>query len=301
MEEFDVIIIGGSVAGLTASIFCCRKKLKTLIVTKDIGGQAKHALQIENYPGFKKISGIELMKKFFDQAMNAGAKIFFDEIIEIKEKNGKFFVKGLKSSYVGKALILAFGKTSKKLNLKNEKKFFGRGISYCIVCDGPLFSNKVVAIFGDPKFALNSALCLSKIAKKVYLISEGKIPEIRNVERIENSKIKEIKGEEKLSSIVVENLKTKEVRELKIDGLFVELGYEFKTDFIKNFVKLDKNGQIVVNERCETFYPKGKKVRKGVFAAGDVTNLPKQIIIAAGSGAIAALQTYNYLNLSLQI
>ncbi len=312
MELYDTIIIGGSSAGLSSAIYACRRNLKTLVITKEIGGQAAESPKIENYPGFLEISGRELIERFQEQALKAGAQIIFDEVKSVEEivKADKieFLVKtSSEREFFSKSLILAFGKTPKKLEVKNEEKFLGKGISYCAICDGPLFKNKIVGVVGGGNSAFSTASYLSSIAKKVYLIHrreefrafEKSVEELKkreNVEFLLNCVVKEVRGDDTLRSLLIENLKTGEEMELRCDGLFVEIGSELKTDFVKHLVKTDEEGQIVVNLRCQTFYPNSDEIRPGIFAAGDVTNIPyKQVVVSAGTGAIAALEAYNYL------
>ncbi|MEM5834703.1 MAG: FAD-dependent oxidoreductase [Candidatus Aenigmatarchaeota archaeon] len=304
---YDVIIIGGAAAGLTAGIYAGRRKLKTLILTKDIGGQASLAFQVENYPGFLKISGFELMQKFYQQAINSGAEVIFEEVLEIKEKGKNYLVKTASKEYETKAVILAFGKTPRSLNVPGEKEFLGKGVSYCAVCDLPLFKGKTIAVIGGGNSALDAALNGSEIASKVYLIHRRKefrgfeelvekVKEKKNVEFVLDSVVKEIKGEKFVEAIIVKNVLTEEEREIKVDGVFVEIGFETKIDFVRELVKIDQNNQIVVNKKCETFYPNSDKIRPGIFAAGDLTDNPfKQIITSAAEGAKAALQAYNYI------
>jgi len=310
-EVYDVIIVGGSSAGLSAAIYCGRRNLKVLVITKEVGGQAAEAPKIENYPGFLEVSGSELIKRFYEQALKSGAEIVLDEVKSVEEiitsEKREFLVKTEKREFYSRSLILAFGKTPRKLEAKGEEKFLGKGVSYCAICDGPLFKGKVVAVVGGGNSALNSSLYLSSIAKKVYLIHrreefrafESVVEEVKRKENVEfllNCIVKEVRGDNFLKSIIVENLKTGEEMEVECDGLFIEIGSELKTDFIKHLVKTDENGQIVVNLRCQTFYPNTDDIRPGIFAAGDVTNVPyKQIVISAGMGAIAGLEAYNYL------
>ncbi len=304
---FDVIIIGGGASGLSASIYACRRNLKTLVLTKNLGGQASNIPDIENYPGFEKSTGFELMQKFEKQASSFGADIRYEEAKEIKQKGKLFVIRSEKYEYEGKTLILAFGKTPINLNVSGEKEFKGKGISYCSICDGPLFKNKTVAVTGGGNSALNTILYLSEITKKVYAVHEAngfrafatlidKVKSIKNVECIFNSTISECKGDNFLRSIIIEDVNTKVKREIQLDGLFVELGSEVKVDLIKNFVKLNENNHIVINENCETFEPDNNRIKEGVFAAGDVTHLPfKQVVISAGEGAKAALQADTYI------
>lgn len=304
---YDVIIIGGGPAGLTAGIYASRRKMKTLIIAQDIGGQATLAWEVDNYPGFMKIKGSELMKNFYEQAKSSGCEFVLDKVVKISEDKNAYKVHTQEKEYETRTVIIACGKSPRELNVPGEEKFKGRGVSYCTICDGPLFKEKIVAVIGGGNSALDASIYLSKLAKKVYLIHrrdkfrgfEHLVDEVKkrkNVELVLDSVVEEIKGENVVNSIVVKNVKTGEKREIEVDGVFVEIGYEIKTDLIKDFVKLDEENQVVINEKCETFYPDGKK-RPGVFAAGDITNVPfKQIVIAASQGAIAALQAYNYLH-----
>jgi len=308
MEEFDVIIIGGASAGLTAGIYASRRKLKTLIVTKDIGGQTAPNPRVENYPGFKKIRGLKLMEKFEEQVKNFGVQIVLEEMIQIEEKDKKFLVKTNDNQYQSKSIILAFGKTPRNLDVPGEKEFQGKGISYCATCDIPLFRDKALAVIGGGNSALDAAIYGSSVAKKVYLIHRRdefrgfetaveQAKKKKNIEFVLNSVVVEFKGDKFLRSAIVKNVKTNETKELKIDGAFVEIGSEVKTDLIKHLVKLDENGHVIIDNRCQTFYPDKNDIRPGVFAAGDLTNTPfKQIVVSAGEGSKAALQAYNYLH-----
>ncbi len=304
---FDVIIIGGGASGLVASIYSCRRNLKTLVLTKDLGGQASSIPHIENYPGFEQTTGFELMQKFESQASKFGADIRYEEAKEIKEKGKTFVVKTEKYEYEGKTLVLAFGKTPISLNASGEREFKSKGVSYCSICDGPLFRNKTVAVAGGGNSALNTVLYLSEITKKVYVIHRGSefrafadvienVKKLKNVEFVFNSVVSECRGDNFLRSIIVEDVNTKEKREIQLDGVFVELGSEVKVDLVKDFVKLNENNHIMINENCETYKPNSNDIKEGVFAAGDVTHLPfKQVVISAGEGAKAALQADNYI------
>ena len=310
-RRYDVIIVGGGPAGLTAAIYTTRRELKTLVITMDIGGQALLAKNVTNYPGFLSISGVELMQKFYEQASKSGAEFKFEEVVKFEERseNGKryFVVKTKCAEYEAKALILAFGKTPRSLNCRGEKEFLGKGVSYCATCDMPLFAGKTVVVVGGGNSALEAALYGSEIAKKVYLVHrrrefrafEKTVDEAKSRENIEfvlDSVVEEIKGEQFVKSVVIKNVNTGETREIECDGVFIEIGSEVKKDVVEGFVKLDPAGQIVVTNSCETFYPNSDEIRKGVFAAGDVTSTPfKQIVVACGEGAKAALRAANYL------
>jgi len=304
---YDLVIIGGGPAGLTAGIYAGRRGMKTLIVTLDIGGQAATSPLIENYPGFLRIAGPELMSKFFEQAKKSGCEFLFQKVVKIEEKGGNYVIHTSTKTIEAKSLIIAYGRTPKRLGVEGEERLKGKGISYCTICDGPLFKDKVVAVVGGGNSALLAALYLSEIARKVYLIHRReefrgfeelveRVKKRENIEFLLKQVVKEIKGNGSVNSVLVEEVESGKRTEIKVDGVFVEIGYEIDVGLIKDFVKLNKKNEIVVNEKCETFYPDGKK-RSGVFAAGDITNIPfKQIITAAAQGAIAALQAYNYLH-----
>ncbi len=307
-ETWDTIIVGGAGAALTAAMYAARRKLKTLVIAKSIGGQAAMTDAIENYPGFMRIGGIPLMQKFLKQALKAGAQVIYEEAKGIKENGKEFEVETNVGQHKAKTVILSFGKTPRNLDVLGEKEFANKGVSYCSNCDMPLFSNKTIAVVGGGNSALDAAIYGSKVCKKVYLIHrrdqfrgfESLIDIVSNQKKIEtllNTTVKEIKGDATVKSIAVQNVNTNEEREITVDGVFVEVGSIVKTEFIKNLVKLDSSGQIIINNNCETYYPGSDKIRLGIFAAGDVTQTPfKQIIVSAGEGCKAALQAYNYLH-----
>jgi thioredoxin reductase (NADPH) len=308
MEKYDVIIIGGGPAGLTAGIYAARRNLKTLIITMMVGGQVLLSEKICNYPGFLSVSGMNFIKKVQKQAERAGAEIILDEVKEILPQGKEYLVKTPTKEFLAKAVILAFGKKPRKLNVPGEEKFIGKGVSYCATCDAPLYKDKIVAVVGGGNSALDAALLLSKYAKKVYLIHrrdefrgfESFVDEVKkkkNVEFLLSSVVVEIKGENLVKSILVKNLKTEEMKEIDVDGIFIEIGYDVDPSLVKDLVKLDEHNQIVVNQKCQTFYPDRDEIRPGIFAAGDATdNIFKQIVVAAGEGAKAALAAYNYIH-----
>lgn len=299
---YDVIIIGAGPAGLTAAIYTGRRAMKTLVISKDVGGQIAHAPSVENYPGFESISGVELVQKMLDQAQNNNnMEIVFDDVISVgKDSKSFFIIKTPNKDYKSKSLILAYGKTPKSLDVPGEKKFAGKGVSYCATCDMPVFKNKTVAVVGGGNSALDAAIYGSKIAKQVYLIHRRdefradeatieKARKIKNITFVLSSIVKEIKGDNFVKSIVVENVNSKQTKEIPLEGVFAEVGYEVKTEIVAHLVKLDDYKQIIINNRCETSHP-------GIFAAGDITNTPvKQAIVSAGDGAKAALAAYNFL------
>ena len=299
---YDVIIVGAGPAGLTAAIYSSRRNLKTLVLSKGLSDQVSETPHIENYPGFEKIEGYKLIQKFEEQVRDFGVEIIFEEVVKIKPKRNTFIVKTVtKKSYESKVLILAFGKIPRTLNIPGEEELTGKGVSYCATCDAPLYRNKIVAVIGGGNAALDATLLLSKIAKKVYLVHRrdefrgfeaeiDKVKKRKNVELVLSHIAVKFKGDKVLKSMIVKSKKTAKRKEIKVNGVFVEIGSVVKTDFVKDLVKLDKNGYIIVNNNCETS-------RSGIFAAGDVDNTPfKQIVVAAGEGAKAGLNAYNYLH-----
>ncbi|MDD4902399.1 MAG: FAD-dependent oxidoreductase [Patescibacteria group bacterium] len=300
---YDVIIIGGGAAAMSAAIYAARRQMKTLMVAKDLGGQMIWASMIENYPGYKSIPASELIEKFTEQVKDLGVEIKISEVKEIKKlAEENFEVATASEKFSAKTVIVAIGAAHRQLGVPGEKELGGRGVAYCANCDGPLFRNKTVAVVGGGNSALDSAGLLAKIASKVYLIHqfdtfqafealEKIVRATANIEIILQSKVEEIVGEKKVASIKVRNLADNSSREIAVDGIFVEIGFEVKTDLVAGLVKINEKKEIIVNEKYETSLP-------GMFAAGDCTNGPfKQIVISAGNGAIAALSAYNYIQI----
>ncbi|MBI4148352.1 thioredoxin-disulfide reductase [Candidatus Woesearchaeota archaeon] len=302
MTEYDVIIVGAGAAGLTAAIYACRKKLKTLVISADIGGQTNLTSHIENYPGVGAMPGPTLMQKFKENAESFGAEIRMGKVAKVDKEGSTYRVNIAENGELTcRALILCHGKVHKELGIPGESKFLGRGVSTCATCDAPLFRNKTAAVVGGGNSAVEATLELAAIAKKVYLlhrrdefradeISVQKMKDHANIELLRSHIPLEIKGEKLVKSVVVKNLKTNETTELPIDGLFVEIGYVVENDMVKHLVKLTPQGEIIIDDRNRTSDP-------GIFAAGDVTTVPyKQTVISAGEGAIAALEAYRHLS-----
>jgi thioredoxin-disulfide reductase len=298
---YDTIIIGGGPAGLTAAMYTCRKKMTTLVLTMDIGGQTNLTTHLENYPGYGGGPGVDLMKKFEEQAKNFGAEIKFAKVEKVKKEKEGFCVEvGEEEKFYAKTIILAYGKVPRSLNIPGEDKFMGKGVSTCVICDAPLFKDKTVAVIGGGNSAVDGAGELAGIAKKVYLVhrrdqfradeaSVEKVKKEENVELVLSNVPKEIKGDKFVESLIVENVNTKKRRELAVDGVFIEIGYIVDNSMIKDIVKVNRFNEIIINEKCQTSC-------RGIFAAGDVTTVPfKQTIIAAGDGAKAALQAHAFL------
>jgi len=298
LKKYDLIIIGSGIAGMTSAIYAARYGLKTLVLTENVGGLLNDAYPVENFPGFKSISGFELMKKIKEQVEGLGIEIKSEEVSDIL--TGKNFIVVGKNRYECTAVILATGSKRKKLGVKGEKEFSGKGVHYCAICDAMLYKNKVVAVVGGSESAAQAALLLSEYAKKVYIIYRreklraekiylDKIKKNNKIEIISNTNIIEIRGKDKVESVIFDN-PYKGSNEFKTDAVFIEVGSEPSTELAKKIgVNLNENNEIIVNEKMET------NVR-GIFAAGDVTNsVLKQAVVAAGSGAVAAFSAYKYI------
>ncbi|KKQ62217.1 MAG: Thioredoxin-disulfide reductase [Parcubacteria group bacterium GW2011_GWE2_38_18] len=297
---YDTIIIGAGPAGVAAGIYTSRREMKTLIISRDVGGQLTIAGEIENYPGFDSIGNIDLIKRFEDNIKAAGIELVLSEVKQVAKADGLFQVYTEKDMYTAKTIIIAMGLIPKRLAIPGEEKFMGKGVSYCANCDGPFFKGKIVTVIGGGNSALDAAEVLSKIAAKVYLVHrnqdfrgfEALVEQIKdrpNIEILLNSEVKEIIGENRVEKIMVNNRATNETRELEVNGLFIEIGRIASTDIFSELVKRDEWAQIVVDEKCNTSEP-------GIFGAGDVTQVEfKQITIATGQGTIAALTAYQYL------
>lgn len=297
---FDTIIIGAGPAGMSAAIYLARKKMKILVLSSDFGGQMAKAASVENYLGFEKISGTELVDRFQKHMALTGVEVKNIPVDSIQKKDQNFSVKAGEETLETKTVIIASGKTPRKLNVPGEKELAGKGVSYCATCDGPLFQQKTVAVIGGGNSALDAAVELEKYAQKVYILnisSELRGDEIL-VERfkksdkgqiINNAKTTEILGEDFVKGLKYEDQSAKEIKEIACDGIFVEVGWTASTDFLKDGVKLNQLGEIEIDANNQTSTP-------GIFACGDVTNVPfKQIVIAAGEAAKAALSAWRYL------
>lgn len=300
-QEYDVIIIGAGAAGLTAAIYTSRKKLNTLVVTESIGGQTNLTGHIENYPGVDPGHGIVLMKKFHDQAVRFGAEIVTGRVTKVRKRDSGFdAVLGDGRHYTSRAVIVSAGKIPKKLGIPGEERFMGKGVSTCVTCDAPLYRNKRVAVIGGGNSAVDGAIELSAISEKVYLIHRReqfradeialeRLRSLRNVELMLNTLTVEIKGGRFVESVAVENVNTLERKEIPVNGVFVEIGFTTDVSMVAELVKLNSNNEIVIDSRCRTSVD-------GIFAAGDVTNIPfKQTVISAGEGAKAGLEVYRYI------
>lgn len=300
---YDAIIIGLGPAGLSAGIYCARKKMKTLILGGDLGGMAAQSGQIENYLGYDLISGVELTEKFYehltrykdDVELKTGAWID-----RLERKNNQFTVKTNQETFTSKTVIIASGKLPKKLKVPGEEEFYHKGVTYCATCDAPLFQGKNVAVIGGNNSALDAILSLIPIAKKIYALTINdefwgdkimfaKASKADNVEFIYNAFTQKIEGEMLVKSLTYK-VKQGAEKKLDVEGIFVEIGSDPSVAFVKDLVKLNEYQEIIIDSFCKTNIG-------GLFAAGDVTIVAqKQIIVAAGEGCKAALSAFSYLN-----
>lgn len=291
---YDVIIMGGGPAGIAAAIHCKRYKLKSLLIYKNLGGMVSYAHNIENYPGFKSISGVELVNKFEEQLKYLKVEMKTAEIINIEKKGNFILTDKENKKYEAKNVIFALGTEKKQLNAKGEEKFLGKGVSYCYICDAAIYKGKTVAVVGGSDSAAKAALLLSEYAKKVYIIYRKEMPRCnphyldeiqkKGIEILSNTEIKEIKGKKFVESVLLNN------KELKLDGVFIEIGSVPSVFLAKKLgVKLNEDNYIIVNSIQETNV-------EGLYAAGDITNHPlKQIVTAVAQGAAAANSIFKKL------
>ena len=299
---YDVIIIGGGPAGMSAAIYAARARLKTLIIEKaGCGGQIAITDHLENYPGFETgINGFELAVKMQTQATTFGSEITYGEVLSIDISNKLKKVILQDKEYETKTIIIASGANFKKLNVSGEQEFIGKGVSYCATCDGPFFRNKEIAVVGGGDSALQEALYLTKFATKVNLIhrrNEFRAAKILQEKVLANEKIniildsvvEEINGTQMLESLKVKNVKDGNIKNLAVSGVFLFVGWQPNTKFLESSnIKLE-NGYIITNENMETNLD-------GVFACGDVRKKQlRQVVTAAGDGAISAISAQHYI------
>lgn len=295
---FDLIIIGAGPAGITAAIYAARKKISLLVITKDIGGQAALSGDVENYTGYQFITGPELALKFEEHLRKFDIMLKENEAAEdVKKVNNGIQVKTNKGVYEAKAVIIASGKRSRELGVPGEKEFKNKGLTYCATCDAPLFGGKDVAVIGGGNSALDAAIQLLTIANKIYLINiagqltgDMVMQEVVNnnpkITLLNNAQVSAILGDKVVTGIQIKKEGKEEI--ISVQGVFAEIGLIPNAEFVKDVDK-NKQGELKVNPYNETNIP-------GVFAAGDVTDVPeKQIVIAAGEGSKATLSVFRYL------
>jgi len=294
-KDYDVVIIGGGPAGLTAGLYTSRDRLRSLLIERGlIGGNINEAERVDNYPGFPEgISGPELTRRIHEQAARFGLETVYDEVTALEIKEQYKLVKTTQDSFSARAIIIAGGSVREKLGVPGEKELTGKGVSYCATCDAPFFTGKMVAVVGGGNAAIYEALHLAKFAAKVIVIhrrhqlrattivQEKAFAEPR-IEFLWNTIVQEITGSNTVESLKLKQIDTGKTSTLKVDGIFPAIGLKPNTGYLKGILPLDKLGHIVVNERLETGVP-------GVFAAGDIRSASiRQAISAAGDGATAA-------------
>ncbi len=300
-RDFDVIIIGGGPAGLTAGIYASRAKLNTLIITKSIGGLASTTEWIENYPGFEEgIKGNELTGRMSQQAQKFGSSIITGEVEKVNFSKSPKIVYIHEEEYKAEAVIIATGTEPKKLGVPGERELRGKGVSYCATCDGPFFKDKIIAVVGCGSSGLQEGLFLLKYARFIHFVEflprvtgerilEERIKRYDNVRFHLSTELKAIIGERKVERIILRNRKTNEEYGLDVDGVFIYVGLVPKSEIFKDIVETDELGYIKTKENLETSI-------KGVFAAGDVrSNATRQIAGAVGDGARAAIEAEHYI------
>lgn len=295
---YDLIIIGAGPAGITAAIYAARKRMNFIIITKDVGGQTAWSAEIENYTGYQVITGIELVQKFREHLEKFEVELRQPEEAKSVEKEGKIVkVRTDKGEYRSKAVILVTGRKPRMLGAEGEESYRGLGVTYCATCDAPLFSGKDVAVIGGGNSALDAVVQLTKIANKIYLVDIApkfradpvlieKVKKSKKVIVYNKAKVKEILGDTFVEGMKIVHEEKEKV--LSVEGVFIEIGSMPASDLIMDISK-NEIREIAVNCQCETNIP-------GIFAAGDVTNVyAKQVIIACGEGAKAALASFEYL------
>lgn len=299
---YDMVIIGAGPAGLSAAIYGQRAGKKTLLIdAKGFGGQIINTPEVENYPGIKKVSGLELATNLYEQATELGAEIVYEKAVGIEDTGASKKVKTESAVYETKSVIIATGAKNRPMDLENEEKYTGAGVSYCATCDGAFFRGRDVAVIGGGNTALEDAEVLSGIADKVYLIhrrdqfrgEEANVKRLRekdNVEFVLNSVPVELVGDTMISGLKVKNVKTEEVITLLVQGVFVAIGQMPDNKDFADVAGLDDKGYVAAGEDCLTNTP-------GVFTAGDCrTKKVRQLATAAADGAVAALAAVEYIN-----
>jgi thioredoxin reductase (NADPH) len=301
-SQYDVIIIGGGPAGLTAGLYTSRAKLKTILIEGSaVGGRMAEAWEIENYPGFtESINGYDLTQKMYEQATKFGVEHAQSSVTAIINDGANKTVTTTSGDYVAPAIIIAGGSERRKLGVPGEKELAGRGVSFCATCDGPFFRDKVVAVVGGGNGALNEATHISHFASKVYIIHrrdtlratpvlQEKTKSDPKIEFIWNTDVEAIEGEDTVEHLKLKNIITGEESTLPVGGVFIAVGLVPNTDYLKGLVEMDSSGAVVTNDKMETNVP-------GIYAAGDVrANSVRQVVTAAGDGATAAIYAQKYI------
>ena len=295
-KVYDLLIVGGGIAGITAAIYAARKEMKFAIIAPEFGGEIVNTSFVENWPGIKSIKGRDLANTYIEHMKSLNVEIIEDAAIDVKYDEEHFWVTTYGEVYESKTIIWATGSQYKELGVLGEGELRSRGVTYCSICDGPLYKHKVVAIVCVGNNALTSAIYMANIAKKVYVLVRSDnirgdpvlldaLKKHLNVEIFINSKVKSINGQKEVHSITLEN-----GQEVEVNGVIINVGYTPITEPVKNIVELNSYGYVEVDW-------KGMSKTPGLFAAGDVVFSPyKQLVISASDGAKAALGAYDYLS-----
>jgi alkyl hydroperoxide reductase subunit F len=301
---YDLIIIGGGPAGITAGVYAVRKKIKTLIIAKDFFGQIAKTQRVDNWPGDLGISGIDLMKKMESHLKSLTSEILVgDAVVSIEKGKNNFLIKTQKGQELeGRAVIVATGRREKKLGVRGEQELIGRGVSYCTICDAPFFQGKRVVVIGGGNSALGSAIDLVKYASEVFILFNGPtmaadeclqelIKDQPKIKVLLRKNIIAINGKDRVEGISYQDNASGDEEQMAVEGVFINIGTVPVVDFLADLVKKNEGGEIKVDPRINA------TSQEGIFAAGDVTDSNwKQFVIAAGDGAKAALAVYDYLN-----
>ncbi|MBI5391783.1 FAD-dependent oxidoreductase [Candidatus Woesearchaeota archaeon] len=299
-ELYDILIVGGGFAGISAAIYAFRFNRKVAVLAKEPGGLIMTTHLVENYPGFPSLSGPDLMEHFFDHLKYFNIPLITTEVTGIKKQKDGFKISTLEKEYESKTVILAMGSKPRRLEVKGEKEFYGKGVSYCAICDAAFFKNKAVAVVGGSDSAAKEALLLAEHAKKVFIIYRGdklraepintdRVLKNEKIEIIYNANVLEIYGDKKMNKIILD-VSYKSKKELELDGLFPTIGHIPSNEFAKQLgVKLNEKGEVIVDEEAKTNI-------SGLYCAGDFTTLKeKQGILAAAQGVMAAFSADEYL------
>jgi thioredoxin reductase (NADPH) len=309
MEDilYDVVIIGSGPAGITAAIYAARAELSCVVIEKEpmSGGQIVNTYEVDNYPGLQGINGFDMGLKFREHADHLGAKHEYGEVVKIDDKvTHKVIYLTSGNQIITKTVILATGARYRKLTVPGEEELIGMGVSYCATCDGAFFKNRVTAVVGGGDVAVEDAIFLARLCKKVYVIHRReefrsaktlstRLMSMDNVEICWNETVNKIVGEDRVTGLCLKNVKTQEEKEIAVDGVFIAVGTTPNTSMVEGLVTMDKGGYVIADETCKTSIA-------GIFAAGDArTKLLRQVVTAASDGANAITSVESYLNSEL--
>jgi len=300
--EYDILVIGGGGAGLTAALYAARGDLKTIVFEKNaVGGQIAITDEVENYPGFPEgIMGPDIGMKMEEQAIKYGAQVSYEEVLKIEKNGDSFSVTTDQKTYTAWTVIVASGATARRLNVPGEEDLIGKGVSYCAVCDAPFFRNKTVAVIGGGDSAIQEALFLTKFAAKVYIVHRrdalraSKVLQERafaneKIEIVWDSVVDSIEGSPLVNTVNLKNVKTEKVNPLSVDGVFIFVGHDPNVDLVKDLVACDESGYVKTNDSYETTI-------EGMYACGEVrSGATWQLVAACGEGCSASLHAQHYV------